>query len=578
MPATLIQRRLLSNESPVISGISPILERVCRARGVCSETEVRLSVSALLLPDTLKGMDQALALLKKAIVSDWHILIVGDFDADGATSTTLMLLALRAFGAKNVDYLVPNRFDYGYGLTPAIVELASQRSAQLIVTVDNGISSLEGVALAKALGMAVLITDHHLPGKDLPLADAIVNPNQPDCDFPEKSTAGVGVAFYVLSGLRKTLREAGWFEAQGIVEPQMAAWLDLVALGTVADVVSLDANNRILVQEGLRRIRSGRCRPGIKALLRIAGKSLPVVSSMDLAFQLAPRLNAAGRLDDMSLGIECLLAGEEGRALDHAMRLDAFNRERRDIEKQMKMQAEAFLDLDAPWLNESDLPMGVCLYHDDWHQGVVGILASRIKERLNRPVIAFARGDDGEIKGSARSVPELNIRDLLDTIATRHPDMLSRFGGHAMAAGLTLEAVHFERFKQVFNESVQNQLGRESRDRVLVTDGEINQVPGLEEVRELLTAMPWGQGFPEPLFDGEFEILSQKIVGGNHLKMRLRDTCSGEVWEAIAFNQGEVQAGKIQRMAYRLSINDFNGMESLQLIIEAMNLELVTPE
>jgi len=539
-----------------------------------SEGDFELSLSGLLPPDRLAGMDKALALLEEAMRTGQHILIVGDFDADGATSSALMVLALKSMGAGLVSYLVPNRFEYGYGLTPAIVELAADKSPGLIITVDNGISSNEGVALARNLGIRVLITDHHLPGSELPAADAIVNPNQPDCDFPEKSIAGVGVAFYVLSALRRVLREKNWFESQGITEPRMADWLDLVALGTVADVVSLDTNNRIMVQEGLRRIRTGRTRPGIKAMLQIAGCSMSEVSSMDLAFQLAPRLNAAGRLDDMSLGIECLLTEDETMAQDYGIRLDRLNKERKEIEKQMKDQAEDFLDLNASWLDEANLPAGICLYHDDWHQGVVGILASRIRERLNRPVIAFARTEGREIKGSARSVPEIHIRDLLDNIAARHPDVLNRFGGHAMAAGLSLEASKYERFKSLFETSVQSALGSDARERVLLTDGELEEEPDLEEVRALLLSVPWGQGFPEPVFDGEFEILSQTIVGGNHLKMRLKDEKLDRVWDAIAFNQGELQEKKKQRMAFRLDINHYNGMETIQLLIQAMNLEL----
>lgn len=566
-------RRNFPEEGFSFSGISPWLSRIYYSRGITNETDLEMSLSHLLLPDSLKGIRDATELLKTAVKQDQSILIVGDFDADGATSTALMLLALRQMGAKNVDYLVPNRFEFGYGLTPGIVKLASQESPDLIVTVDNGISSNEGVLAAKDLGIKVLITDHHLPGKVLPSADAIVNPNQPGCEFPDKSIAGVGVAFYILSSLRRVLREENWFEQSAIVEPAMASFLDLVALGTIADVVKLDANNRILAQEGLKRIRSGKTRPGIKALWQVAGKSWAQVSSMDLAFQLAPRLNAAGRLDDMSLGIECLITDDVEEASQLAQKLDGLNRERREIEKNMRIQAEDFLDLHREYLDSSDLPMGVCIYHDDWHQGVVGILASRLKEKLNRPVIAFAKGDGREIKGSARSIPQINIRDLLDTIASQNPELLSKFGGHAMAAGLTLTSENYERFKHLFDLQVRAALGKEELVQTLVTDGELSQSPDITEVRNMLMSAPWGHGFPEPLYDGVFQIVSQVVVGANHLKMKLKDEKLSKTWDAIAFNVGDLQRNKEQRMTYRLGVNEYNGNESLQLLIEDMDLE-----
>lgn len=572
-----VSRKLLRRNFPEegfsFNGVSPWLSRLYHSRGITKEADLDMSLSNLLLPDSLKGIDEATTLLKETLIKNQRILIVGDFDADGATSTAVMVLALRQMGAKQVAYLVPNRFEFGYGLTPEIVRLAKEQSPDLIVTVDNGISSNDGVSVARDMGIKVLITDHHLPGKELPEADAIVNPNQPGCEFPEKSLAGVGVAFYLLSSLRRALRKEGWFDQPDIDEPAMASYLDLVALGTIADVVKLDANNRILSQEGLKRIRAGKTRPGIKALWQVAGKSTAHVSSMDLAFQLAPRLNAAGRLDDMSLGIECLITNDDEEATRLAYKLDDLNKERREIEKAMRIQAEDFLDLHQEYLASSDLPMGVCIYHDDWHQGVVGILASRLKERLNRPVIAFAKGDGREVKGSARSVPQINIRDLLDTIASQHPDLLSKFGGHAMAAGLTLSAENYERFKHLFDREVRMALGKEELVQTLVTDGELGESPGIEEIKEMLMSAPWGQGFPEPLFDGVFEIVSQVIVGGNHLKMKLKDQRLVKTWDAIAFNVGDLQREKEQRMTYRLGVNEYNGKESVQLLVENMGLE-----
>lgn len=571
-----LSRKLVRRDFPeqgfTLTGVPPLLARLFHSRGIESDDDLDMSLSRLLAPDLFKNINNATDLLKIAVMENQRILIIGDFDADGATSTALMLLALRQMGAKQVDYLVPNRFEFGYGLTPGIVDLAKNRNPDLIVTVDNGISSLEGVDAARNLGIKVLITDHHLPGETLPNADAIVNPNQQGCDFPSKSIAGVGVAFYVLSALRRTLRDEGWFDQNAQKEPVMASFLDLVALGTVADVVSLDHNNRLMVQEGLKRIRAGRCQPGILALIEQSAKFREHLSSIDLAFQIAPRLNAAGRLDDMSLGIECLIAEDGQTAAELALRLDELNKERRQIEKQMKEQAEDFLNLHREYLNSSDLPQGVCIYHDDWHQGVVGILASRIKEKLNRPVIAFAKGDNREVKGSARSVPGLNIRDLLDSIACRYPDLLSKFGGHAMAAGLTLSSENYEQFKTIFDREVGACLGKEDRVQTLMSDGELTESPNVNSVREMLISMPWGQGFPEPLFDGVFEIVNQVVVGGNHLKMKLKDNNLSRTWDAIAFNVGSLQKKKELRMAYRLDINDYMGKESVQLIIESMDL------
>jgi single-stranded-DNA-specific exonuclease len=489
------------------------------------------------------------------------------------------VLALRAMGAAAVDFLVPNRFEYGYGLTPEIVAVAAQRGPDLIITVDNGISSIDGVAAANAAGMRVLITDHHLPGRELPAAAAIVNPNQPGCDFPSKCLAGVGVIFYVLSALRTELRKRSWFARQNIAEPNLADYLDLVALGTVADVVPLDYNNRILVQQGLRRIRAGRARPGIKALLEVANRVPQRVVSTDLAFAVGPRLNAAGRLDDMSLGIQCLLTDDPMLARDIAQQLDELNRDRRAIEADM--QREALAALDSVHLGEaSALPWGVCLYRADWHQGVIGILASRIKDRYHRPAIVFADADPSQglggevIKGSARSIPGLHIRDALDTVATRHPGLLSKFGGHAMAAGLSLAREQFPAFEAAFDAVVREQLSADDLTAVLWSDGPLAAEQfTLELAQSLREGGPWGQHFPEPLFDGEFLLVQQRIVGERHLKMVLADPQQpARILDAIAFHVDTRRwpnAGLEKvRVAYRLDINEWRGQQSVQLLVE----------
>ena len=515
----------------------------------------------------MKGIDAAAALLAQSVQSGESILIVGDFDADGATSSVVMVECLRAMGAY-ARYLVPNRFEYGYGLTPEIVDVAATMSPAVIVTVDNGISSLEGVQRARELGIKVVITDHHLAGDALPAADAIVNPNQPGCDFPSKNLAGVGVAFYLASVLRQQLREAAWFSAEGIAEPNLADYLDLVALGTVADVVPLDYNNRILVQEGLRRIRAGRSRPGLLAMIEIAGASRRRLVSRDLAFGVAPRLNAAGRLDDISLGIECLLAKDEASAMALARRLDELNQERRAIEKEMK--AQAFDAGEDSWVSKRDA-VGVSLYHADWHQGVVGIVASRVKDKVHRPVIAFAMGEDGELKGSARSIKGLHIRDALDSIAARHPGLVIKFGGHAMAAGLSLAFENLPRFAAAFDDEAQRWLAPTDLEQVIVSDGSLAAPITVDLVREIQSAAPWGQGFDEPLFDDEFEIVSQRIVGEHHLKLSLARPGEAPI-DAIAFNQAQLLEHRFQRMAYRIDINTYRGRSSAQLIVEATML------
>ena len=565
-----IETRPLPDVMPALGQLPPLLSRLYAARGVLSEVELDRRLQALLPYSGLRGIDQAVAVLESALRERRSILIVGDFDADGATASSVAVLALRQLGAAQVDYLVPNRFEYGYGLTPEIVEVALTRRPDVLVTVDNGISSIEGVAAAKAAGLQVVVTDHHLPGSELPEADAIVNPSQPGCAFASKAMAGVGVIFYVMLALRAALRESGWFAETGRAEPNLAELLDLVALGTVADVVPLDANNRIMVHQGLARIRAGRCRPGIRALLEVAGRPRERLVSTDLGFIVGPRLNAAGRLDDISLGIECLLTEDEGLALDMARELDGLNRDRKAIERDMQQQA--LKTLEAMQLDEQDLPFGLCLFDAEWHQGVIGILASRLKERFHRPVIAFADAGDGMIKGSARSIAGLHIRDALDAVATRHPHLLSKFGGHAMAAGMTLREADFPAFADAFDAEVRRQLQPADLAGRLLSDGQLEAAElSLEMAASLREAGPWGQHFPEPLFHGEFELLQQRLVGERHLKMVLRVAGSAEVLDAIAFNiDPHVWPDPtVQRvlLAYTLDINEFRGRRSLQLMV-----------
>lgn len=553
--------------------ISPLLWRVYRARGISDAAELERELSSLIPPEHMSGLDAAVTLLVEAIELEKRILIVGDFDADGATSCALAVLALRAFGHRQVSFLVPDRFRYGYGLTPEIVEYARQRSPDLIVTVDNGISSVAGVAAARALGWQVLVTDHHLAGPVLPQAEALVNPNLGDNKFPSKALAGVGVIFYVLLGLRARLKEAGWFERHAIAVPNMADFLDLVALGTVADVVPLDRNNRILVHQGLMRIRNGRCRPGISALLRIAGRDPARAQASDMGFAVGPRLNAAGRLDDMSRGIECLLAEDPQQAERLALELDRLNRERREIEAEMKQQAEAVLSSWAP--GDSDtLPWGLCLFQKEWHQGVIGILASRIKERYHRPVIAFAPGGEGILKGSARSIPGLHIRDVLDEVAVREPALLQKFGGHAMAAGMTIREADYDGFAETFDAVVRSHLDPDDLQAVIISDGAIvEEEMTLDTARLISAAGPWGQGFAEPIFDDRFEVLSSRVVGDKHWKLVLRPTGGALALDAIAFNAVESLPTMPARVhaAYRLDENEWQGRIKLQLRIEYLH-------
>jgi single-stranded-DNA-specific exonuclease len=562
-----IEARPLPDTLPDLGNLPPLLTRLYAARGVQSAAELDKGLARLLPYQQMKGMDAAVELLVRGLEQGQRMLIVGDFDADGATASTVGMLGLRMLGAAHVDYLVPNRFEYGYGLTPEIVAVALERQPQLLITVDNGISSVEGVAAAKAAGLTVLVTDHHLPGAELPAADAIVNPNQPGCDFPSKALAGVGVMFYVLLALRARLRETGWFTAQR-PEPNLAELLDLVALGSVADVVPLDANNRILVHQGLARIRAGRARPGLRAILEVAGRDHRRITSTDLGFILGPRLNAAGRLDDMALGIECLLCEDEALARDMAVQLDQLNQDRKAIEQGMQREALAQLK-DLPL---EDMPFGLCLFEADWHQGVIGILASRMKERYHRPTIAFADAGDGVLKGSARSVPGFHIRDALDAVAARHPQLISKFGGHAMAAGLSLPQANFAAFAAAFDAEVRRQLCADDLTGRLLSDGSL----AVEEfhlplARELRNAGPWGQHFPEPLFHGVFQLVQQRIVGERHLKVVLKSECGSVQLDGIAFGvDREVWPNPTVRwvdLAYKLDVNEFRGQETVQLLI-----------
>ena len=568
-----------SKNSQLFSENNPLLARIYAARGISRLDSLDRSFASLPSPSLLKGMPEAVDRLYDALSRDEQIVIIGDFDADGATSSALMMLALRDMGFEHLNFLVPNRFDYGYGLTPEIVDLAQQYSPQLIVTVDNGISSNDGVTHAGKLGVEVIITDHHLPGECLPNAAAIINPNQPGCSFPSKSLAGVGVAFYLLSGLRAKLRDKGWFIDKSLSEPNLANWLDLVALGTVADVVPLDQVNRIFVYQGLLRIRSGDSRPGIQALLQISGKNPQKLVASDLGFAIGPRLNAAGRLDDISLGIQCLLTDNLNEARETAEWLDQLNRDRKSIEK--GMQSEAIIELDKLSLESQEMPSALCLFQRDWHQGVVGLVASRLKEKYHRPVVAFARSDDGYLKGSCRSISGLHIRDALEALALRDPGLILKFGGHAMAAGLTMEESHLENFSNAFQEHVNTVISSDDLNARIMTDGSLEEEQiNMQTASMLREAGPWGQQFPEPSFQGIFKIKQQRIVGKNHLKLLLQ-LHSNPVYtfDAIHFNVDLDcwPSDKHQNVTcvYRLEINEFRNKESLQLVIEYMAPESV---
>jgi single-stranded-DNA-specific exonuclease len=569
MKKLIIARENVDN-SHLPSNLHPVIKQIYANRHVFSADELDNSVATLHDFKLFKDIDKASDLLIEALKAQSHILIVGDFDADGATSTATLMQGLSMFGFKHLDYLIPDRFSLGYGLSPALAEQIVQIKPDLVITVDNGISCIAGIDILKAVGIKVLVTDHHLQGEQLPNADAIVNPNRHECDFPSKSIAGVGVAFYLLIALRSAMRDLGYFEQQS--PPNLANLLDIVALGTVADVVALDANNRTLVHQGLARIRSGKTRPGITALIEVANRNAARLSASDFGFSLAPRLNAAGRLDDMSLGIACLLSTDINQARSIASELDSLNFARREIEQGMQAQAQAVLDRLA--FNDDNIPDAICLFQDDWHQGVIGILAGRLKEKYHRPTVIFAGGENGEIKGSCRSIEGLHMRDLLEGLNTADPHLINKFGGHAMAAGLSINEQHFNDFKKAFDAAVSAQLSEESKRCIVFTDGELpNDCFTMEFAQLLKQSGPWGQQFPEPVFEHTFEIIQQRIVGEKHLKLVLKHQ-SGRLVDAIAFGidvkEWPDTEAKFVKLAYQLDINEFRGKFTLQLIVREL--------
>jgi len=581
MTKTIVRREKVSDDH-LPEHLALIIKQIYASRGVKTPQQLDLKVVNLQglstdKPQALKGLEDACILLHQALLNKTKMVIIGDFDADGATSTALMMVALNLMGSTNHSFLVPNRFEYGYGLTPEIVDIAASQGAQMLVTVDNGISCVAGVNRAKELGLQVIVTDHHLPGHELPNADAIVNPNQHNCPFPSKSLAGVGVAFYVMLALRSYLRSKNYFVEYHLNEPNIAQLLDLVALGTVADVVSLDSNNRILVEQGLKRIRAGKTRPGIQALIEVANKNQQRLVASDFGFALGPRINAAGRLDDMSYGINCLLAPDLASARVMARDLDDLNKARREIEQGMQIEAEAiFKQLK---FSSDNLPNAIALYQQDWHQGVIGIVAGRLKEKFHRPCIVFAKGNEDkqlkpeqqEIKGSARSIPGLHIRDLLEHIDSQQPNLILKFGGHAMAAGLSIYQKNFDKFQRIFNELAGQWLKAEDLQNIILSDGELDiKHLTLLFAEQLRDAGPWGQNFPEPLFDDTFKLVQQRIVGEKHLKIVVEK--QGKVFDGIAFNVDvnvwpNAQIKQVH-LAYRLDVNEFRGKRSVQLMIE----------
>ncbi|EOD9424856.1 single-stranded-DNA-specific exonuclease RecJ [Vibrio harveyi] len=571
-----IQRRPEPDLSLLPDSIPPILKRIYINRGITDVAQLETSARGLHSYQQLGGIDQAVELLFQAINEQKRIIVVGDFDADGATSSALSVLALRMLGSNNVDYLVPNRFEDGYGLSPEVVDQALELGAEMIMTVDNGVSSIEGVRYAKENGITVLVTDHHLPGQELPNVDAMVNPNLDSCAFPSKALAGVGVAFYLMMALCVYMRKQNWFAQQGMQEPKLMELIDLVALGTVADVVPLDENNRILVHQGLQRIRAGKARPGIQALIEVAKRDARRLVASDFGFALGPRINAAGRLDDMSFGVELLMCNNIHAARRMASELDGLNQTRKEIEEGMKQEAMAFCER-LQFGENSELPYGLALFQRDWHQGVIGILASRIKEKFHRPVIAFADGGEGTIKGSCRSIPGLHMRDALDFIDTQNPDLIIKFGGHAMAAGLTIKEQDFERFSRLFDEVVKKELDEAALKGVVMSDGELKPEEfSMNVAEQLRSGGPFGQAFPEPIFDGEFKVLHQKLVGEKHLKLMLEPLFKGHptnvMIDGIAFNvdlrRWPDASVKTVRLAYKLDVNEFRGNQSLQLMID----------
>jgi single-stranded-DNA-specific exonuclease len=569
---SVIRRRDVLDTTGLPADLHPLLRRLYAARSVTAAEDLQLALDRLIPVGKLGGIDAAVELLCKHFVARSRIVIVGDFDADGATSTALVVRQLCRLGFEHVRFLVPNRFEYGYGLTPEIVQLAHERhEPALIVTVDNGISSHAGVAQARAMGIDTLITDHHLAGATLPDADAIVNPNVATDGFASKALAGVGVAFYVMAALTREMQRRGLVSNA----PSVADLLDLVALGTVADLVPLDRNNRVLVHQGLRRIRAGRCVPGIRALLEASNRVCTEAVASDLGYQVGPRLNAAGRLDDMTIGIQCLLTDDLATARMLAGRLTQLNADRRELELQMQQEAMmAIADMRA----DDSLPLGLCLFDESWHQGVVGLVASRVKERVHRPVIAMARADAVWLKGSARSVPGVHIRDVLDAVATRYPGLIEKFGGHAMAAGLTIAAERLGDFKNAFDEEVRRWMTVDDAKGVVISDGELDASElCLEVARMLRESGPWGQAFPEPLFDGCFEVRAVRVLGERHLKLNVAHP-SGQVCEAIAFRHFDhddapvVKENDRVELAYRLDVNRYNGTERVQMVVEHLRV------
>ncbi len=560
----IVERPRGAAEAVLGRTLHPLLARILSARGVASVEELDLSMAAMLPPEDLTHAPAAAARLAEAVSAGQHIKIIGDFDADGATASALAVAALKAMGAARVTYLVPNRFEFGYGLTPEIVALALEDEPDLIVTVDNGISSIDGVRAANEAGVAVIITDHHLPGSELPAAEVIVNPNQPGCSFPSKALAGVGVIFYIMVLTRRALRDTGWFEKHELTPTNMAQFLDLVALGTVADVVPLDRNNRILIAQGLKRIRAGGTRPGILALIESAGRVPARLTARDLGFAVGPRLNAAGRLDDMSIGIQCLLAPDRKVARSLALALEQLNAARSALDRQMTEEAALLVAA----LDVGGEQPGLCVYDQAWHQGIVGIVAGRLRERFHRPAIAFAEAGNDELKGSGRSVDGVHLRDALDSIATRYPGLIQKFGGHAMAAGLSIRRRHLERFSKAFAAEIARWVGPEQVQGRALTDGELRPAEcALETARLLERYGPWGQHFPEPVFHGEFELVHQRVVGERHLKLSLRR--DNRLLDAIAFNQSPLPGRPTRvRAVFRLSENDYQGVVTLQLMVE----------
>ena len=572
-----MQKRILRRDVPAGDKLcdDPLLDRLYRSRHIKNANQLDRTLNAMHHPNLMSGMDTAVTFLLEAYQKQQKIVIVGDFDADGATSTALAVIALHQLGFANVTYLVPNRFEQGYGLSVAVAQEALALGVELLMTVDNGVSSHEGVAFLKAQGVKVIVTDHHLPPETLPNADAIVNPNLAHCGFPSKNLAGVGVTFYLMLALRAKFRELGLFDAKN--QPNFTELLDLVALGTVSDVVPLDQNNRILVYQGIARIRAERCRCGIRALAEVAKRDVTRFVAADLGFSIGPRLNAAGRLDNMSVGVELLLAENMETARALALELDGLNQARKEIEQGMKLEALTIcqnLFANATAL-ETEIPYAIVLYQSDWHQGVLGILASRIKEQFHRPVIAFAQDQAGILKGSARSIPGLHIRDVLERVYSQHPDLILKFGGHAMAAGLSIQESRFDDFRQIFNQTVSELLAEDQLQGTIWTDGELNaNLLNLATAETLRQGGPWGQAFPEPLFDGEFKILQQRLVGEKHLKMMVEPKLGGPLLDAIAFNVDTRYypdlSIKTARFAYKLDINEFRGNRSVQLLVDYM--------